>query len=62
MFLHACHLNVQAQYTYNKNYTERNFRTATRYFLIYLSIYDTYMTTIYTQYGKATEHVKISFS
>ena len=33
-------------------YTELNFQTATRYVLIYLNIYDTYMATIYTQYGK----------
>ena len=45
-------------------YTERNFQTATRYFLIYLNIYNTYIATIYTQYGKInyTEPVKISFS
>ena len=33
-------------------YTERNFQTATRHFLIYLNIYDTFMAKIYTQYGK----------
>ena len=33
-------------------YTERNFQTATRHFLIYLNMYDTYMAKIYTQYGK----------
>ena len=33
-------------------YTERNFQTATRHFLIYLNIYETYMAKIYTQYGK----------
>ena len=33
-------------------YTERNFQTATRHFLIYLNIYDTYMAKNYTQYGK----------
>ena len=33
-------------------YTERNFQTATQYFLKYLNIYDTLMATIYTQYGK----------
>ena len=32
-------------------YTERNFQTATQYFLIYLNIYDTYMAATYTQYG-----------
>ena len=37
---------------YNSIYTERNFQTATRYFLIYLNIYNTYVATIYTQYGK----------
>ena len=45
-------------------YTERNFQTATRYFLIYLNIYDTFMASIYTQYGKINniELVKISVS
>ena len=33
-------------------YTERNFQTATQYLLIYLNKYDTYIATIYTQYGK----------
>ena len=33
--------------TYMYMYTERNFQTATRYFLIYLNIYDTYRATIY---------------
>ena len=33
-------------------YTERNFQTATPYFLIYLYIYATYIAKIYTQYGK----------
>ena len=33
-------------------YTERNFQTATRHFLIYLNINDTYMAEIYTQCGK----------
>ena len=34
-------------------YTERNFQTATRHFLIYLNIFDTNMAKIYTQYGKS---------
>ena len=45
-------------------YTERNFQTATRHFLIYLNIYDTYVAKNYTQYGNInlTDSVKISFS
>ena len=41
-------------------YIEQNFQTAVRYFLIYPKIYDTFMATIYTQYGKInyTESVK----
>ena len=40
---------IESQILY---YTERNFQTATRYFLIYLNIYYIYMAKIYTQYGK----------
>ena len=55
---------IRAQKKAQNIYTQRNFITATRYFLIYLNIYDTYMAIIYTQYGKVnyTEPVKISFS